>query len=364
MKKLIIFIWLIVMSNFIYAEATTFNAQHRLPPVIYSLDIPHTIKGMEKYKFKWSVMGYHDDYDMKIGIYKKKDNKGKLIKIFSKIANKSNTQPGGFSWGDIRSNEYFFEADVYIKTLLEKEQDLYIRFFISPPNDDYSTEYLSCLIPSGLGYRADGTSGRIIKVSGIVTNPEHIKDVHLNPSGTSYIMSPGGYEQKWKVITGSTAHSGVDLYSDDWNWKTGNSDNGKIFYSSIGGEVIFTGIMYDHNDEGNRFDSTDDAWFGNQVIIYNERTKMAIRYAHLSAISVNKGDKVYVGQELGKVGNTGRLVSGMTSMSPHLHMTLYKNISETAYTYLTKGWWPHSKNTTKGSGYSSYITTFGYVGDK
>lgn len=58
--------------------------------------------------------------------------------------------------------------------------------------------------------------------------------------------------------------------------------------------------------------------FGNMVEI-NHGNGIVTRYAHCSKLLVNKGDKVYKGQLIAKVGNTGN------STGPHLHLEVLKN---------------------------------------
>jgi murein DD-endopeptidase MepM/ murein hydrolase activator NlpD len=55
--------------------------------------------------------------------------------------------------------------------------------------------------------------------------------------------------------------------------------------------------------------------YGNLVIVTHE-DGFETRYAHLSAVTVQKGDRVTAGQEVGKVGSTGY------SKGPHLHFEL------------------------------------------
>jgi murein DD-endopeptidase MepM/ murein hydrolase activator NlpD len=55
-----------------------------------------------------------------------------------------------------------------------------------------------------------------------------------------------------------------------------------------------------------------DGGYGNMVEI-NHGGGLATRYGHLSEIDVKVGDKIHIGQVIGKIGSTGR------STGPHLH---------------------------------------------
>ena len=61
--------------------------------------------------------------------------------------------------------------------------------------------------------------------------------------------------------------------------------------------------------------------FGNYVEVDHGNGYVTI-YGHLSSRNVKNGDKIYRGQKIGEVGNTGR------STAPHLHYEIkYKNQS-------------------------------------
>lgn len=301
-------------------------------------------------------MGYHENYTVDIVIYDQNGNK-----LVDQRETSYDITPGQYRWGDIRSRQFHYitSFDVPFST----SQDLTVRFFASPYPDEIDTTFLSCLVPSGLGYRPGDTTGRKLKISGVVGS-DRPNDVYLNPEGTSYLASPGGVERGWSVVTGSSFHTGVDQYSDDWNWHSGSEDNGKPFYEVMGGNVIFTGTMYEN---GEPIADPNDAWLGDQIIVYNEQAEMAVRYAHLSSIDVqevtedcrvNLADcqNIHIGQAIGKVGNTGRDVTAY-----HLHITLYKNIGTAELSNLRNGRWPQGNSI---SGGSNYKATFKYIGDK
>jgi murein DD-endopeptidase MepM/ murein hydrolase activator NlpD len=55
--------------------------------------------------------------------------------------------------------------------------------------------------------------------------------------------------------------------------------------------------------------------YGNTVVVESENG-MKTRYAHLSELGVNRGEEVSRGQEIGKVGDSGR------ATGPHLHLEM------------------------------------------
>jgi murein DD-endopeptidase MepM/ murein hydrolase activator NlpD len=88
-------------------------------------------------------------------------------------------------------------------------------------------------------------------------------------------------------------HSGLDI----------GASTGSPVYAAASGKVTFTG---------------SDSQHGNNIII-DHGNGLKTWYMHLSKIETAKGDAVKKGQQIGKVGSTGR------STGPHLHYEVLKN---------------------------------------
>ncbi len=88
-------------------------------------------------------------------------------------------------------------------------------------------------------------------------------------------------------------HKGIDLAGD----------TGSPIFASKAGTVVFSG------------------WDGNYgyAVVIDHGNGMKTRYAHNSSLCVKKGDTVTQGQQVAKLGNTGR------STGPHLHFEILKN---------------------------------------
>lgn len=88
--------------------------------------------------------------------------------------------------------------------------------------------------------------------------------------------------------------------------------NGLDFVAPPGKKVFATG------DGTVTFVGYSRKGYGNEIVI-NHKFGFSSRYAHLSTIKVNKGDKIKRGQIIGTVGQTGR------ATGPHLHYEVLLN---------------------------------------
>ncbi len=97
-----------------------------------------------------------------------------------------------------------------------------------------------------------------------------------------------GYGSRWGRM-----HRGIDIAAS----------TGTPIYAADGGTVTFSGRQ---------------GTYGNMIEI-DHGNGYITRYAHASKLLVSKGTKVYKGQHIANVGNTGR------STGPHLHLEVLKN---------------------------------------
>ncbi len=108
---------------------------------------------------------------------------------------------------------------------------------------------------------------------------------------------PGAISRGWLVDSkGNVTHSGVDIHVYGW------ANNGKIPALAVApGKVVRKGY---YSDWGN-------------LIVVDHGGGYVTYYAHLDSFAVNLGQQVSQGQQVGKIGSTGR------STGPHLHLCFY-----------------------------------------
>ena len=125
----------------------------------------------------------------------------------------------------------------------------------------------------------------VTKVVLVGTKPKPV----AGPTGGFIRPVKGGYYTS--RFTGG--HRGLDLVVP----------YGSPIYAADGGTVIYAGFS---------------GSYGNHVKIRHSDGFVTL-YAHMSSIGVSNGDKLFQGQEIGKVGSTGY------STGPHLHFEIMKN---------------------------------------
>lgn len=189
-------------------------------------------------------------------------------------------------------------------------------------------EYSDKMYKDEKSVRKKGVNGKsevvakVEKHNGIVIAKEILKETILSQP-VAQVMVKGTKEPPPKKGTGSFVmptrgtlssrfgkrwgkmHEGIDLAA-----RTGTAikaaDGGTVIFAGKNGSY---GLMVDI-DHGGGF---------------------VTRYAHCSKILVKKGDKVYQGQTIAAVGNTGR------STGPHLHFEVRKNgVAQNPYNYIGK----------------------------
>ena len=119
------------------------------------------------------------------------------------------------------------------------------------------------------------------------------KEVPRTIATGAFLMPTRGSVSSRYGMRNGRMHKGLDIAAS-----TGTS-----IKAADGGKVVFAGRK---------------GAYGNLVEI-DHGNGYRTRYGHCSTINVKRGDKVYKGQVIAKVGNTGR------STGPHLHFEVIKN---------------------------------------
>jgi murein DD-endopeptidase MepM/ murein hydrolase activator NlpD len=154
------------------------------------------------------------------------------------------------------------------------------------------------------------------------------RGIRLDPSGVSYIypvvesadwlLTQPDYGRIYSVPDSfRITHFGDEYYAQDWARECGKT-HGQRLFAGISGKVIFAGWR--------------GPW-GNTVVIHDVESGFALKYSHLSEVSVASGEWVLAGRSfLGRVGNTGNIQPSGCPKNPgaHLHLVLFKGVRDAA----------------------------------
>ncbi len=152
--------------------------------------------------------------------------------------------------------------------------------------------------------------GYLIKENGVLVDREILQEEILSEPRTR-IIAEGTKPRPATVATGIFSRPTRGRLTSGFGYRWGRRHEGIDIANSLGtsisaadaGRVSFAGYR---------------GSYGNLVIINHENGYQTY-YAHCSRILVKSGSRVYKGQEIAKVGNTGR------STGPHLHFEVRRN---------------------------------------
>ena len=150
----------------------------------------------------------------------------------------------------------------------------------------------------------------IIKENGIEVGREIVEEKLLLEPKTK-VVAEGTKARPATMATGlfsnPTRGRLTSVFGTRWGAKHTGIDvaasTGTTVAAADGGKVTF---------------ASSNGSYGNLIIIDHENGYQTY-YAHLNKFSVKKGDRVYKGQKIGEMGNTGR------STGPHLHFEVRKS---------------------------------------
>lgn len=335
MKSISNYSKLLVMAGFLilfpvlsFAQETLKEeAARRLPPVLYSLDFPETLVSGETVNIKWSVLGYHNEYQSGVILYDcsgRTNNCGTgshapydtsgLVTHISKV-DSSVWKYGGHP-ASVFEFEYSFEAPVVSATT-----DLVVRFG-QISGEDYlnSLQPTSLLIPGNLSERYDGNTGRkIVKAVSPQTQPDVSQGLTMKQPCQN-CGNPGPYDRDW--FGDNTNHLGKDYpgYVGDEIIAIADGQVETI-YDSIGG-----------------FGGAEPSRDGPAVLVRHKKHDGQIffaLYGHMHALSgLNDGSFVKAGDVIGTVGHY-YYGAGTGTDWPHLHFGIWNgdNFPESDWGY-------------------------------
>lgn len=182
----------------------------------------------------------------------------------------------------------------------------------------FETEYeeTDALYKGDKKITVQGTEGEreikayLIKENGVLADRQILEEKILSEPKTR-IIAEGTKPRPATVATGTFINPTRGRLTSGFGTRWGRRHEGIDIANSTGTSITAA-------DAGQVSFAAYNGSYGNLVIINHENGYQTY-YAHASRILVKKGDRVFKGQEIAKVGSTGN------STGPHLHFEVRKN---------------------------------------
>lgn len=247
----------------------------------------HIVEPGENY---WTIA---DKYNISI------DN---LIKV-NKEKNPENIHPGD------KINIVALKPLMTVKTVEETEYEKEIEY-------DLKVEYDETMYKNEKKIKTKGTPGKsrvvekIIKHNGIEVDRQIVKEEIISKP-TDKLIVKGTKQRPVTIASGYFTTPTRGSISSRFGQRWGRMHKGVDIAAKIGTPIKAA--------DGGTVTYSDNRGNYGKLVEINHGNGYVTRYGHCSKLYVNRGEKVYKGQIIALVGNTGR------TTGPHLHFEVIKN---------------------------------------
>ncbi|KPA10594.1 conserved hypothetical protein, secreted [Candidatus Magnetomorum sp. HK-1] len=180
----IMFMFLSLIINVCFSESTEEEAARRLPPVLYSLDMPECFISGQRVTIIWSILGYHDSYGSTIAFFNCTDQSncgGSYSSRFeaSQRLNPVRSEKGGWSYSNVYSTIFHYEYS-FTPPSVTNITDIVVRFYrVNNIDSDAGKSGLSLLVPGAVASKYCDTSGRRF-IKTVFPNEQSASSISLN----------------------------------------------------------------------------------------------------------------------------------------------------------------------------------------
>lgn len=166
MKKIMLPIMMLgILYTSLFAETTEEEAARRMPPVLYTLDMPEIMVSNQPVTLRWSILGYHNSYKSSIAFYDCTDtvscgaNVDTLIKSSGKL-NHSDSKVVGTSYADVYAKLSQYEY-TFIPNTVDRPTKIVTRIYrINDLDEELGKGMPSLLMPGNISNTYYATMGR------------------------------------------------------------------------------------------------------------------------------------------------------------------------------------------------------------
>jgi len=158
----LVFISINLIINVSFSESTEEEAARRMPPVLYSCEIPDYFISGQRVTIKWTLLGYHEDYKSTITFFYGSGGSYSTNFESSNRLSSASSEQGNWKYDSCYSTLFHYHY-AFTPPNVDEPTNIVIRFYrINNEDEDNGKSGLSLLLPGKISGRYYDTSGRRI----------------------------------------------------------------------------------------------------------------------------------------------------------------------------------------------------------